>query len=239
MTNGWNESAAGWIADIAEDGDFGRKFVLDEPMLARVRMGRFRDALDVGCGEGRFCRMLGALGIRTIGIDPTETLLAQARRLDPAGAYQPGRAEALAFPDRSFDLVVSYLTLIDIPDAARGIAEMARVLRPGGSLLIANITSFNTAGQPASWVTDDTGRQRFCIDNYMTERAEWVQWRGIRVQTWHRPLSTYMSLLLAEGLRLRHFAEPMPNASADPRRAAMHHRVPYFLLMEWQRPAAG
>jgi ubiquinone/menaquinone biosynthesis C-methylase UbiE len=86
----------------------------------------FWTALDVGCGEGRFCRMLQVAGISTVGIDPTEELLRQARRRDPKGDYRIGRAEALEFPDRSFDLVVSYLTFIDIGDIERAVAEMAR-----------------------------------------------------------------------------------------------------------------
>ncbi len=72
MANGWNESAAAWIADQGEYGDFSRAFALDAPMLARVRAGEFRHALDVGCGEGRFCRIMQLFGIATIGIDPTE-----------------------------------------------------------------------------------------------------------------------------------------------------------------------
>ena len=125
MSDGWAESARAWIADMGEKGDFGRACVLDRPMLERVGDGRFATALDVGCGEGRFCRMLAERGIRTVGIDPTEELLRQARHRDPKGDYRIGRAESLEFPDFSFDLVVTYLSLIDIGDIARAIAEMA------------------------------------------------------------------------------------------------------------------
>lgn len=238
MTNGWRESAAAWIADMAENRDYGRAFVLDRPMMERVRDRGFKQALDVGCGEGRFCRMLQAIGIRTVGVDPTEPLILHARQQDPTGDYRIGQAEALDLPDRSFDLVISYLSLIDIPDVGRAIREMVRVLQPGGTLLIANLNSFNTAGPPTGWVRDESGQTRFFIDNYLEERAEWVSWRGIRVQNWHRPLSTYMSLLLEQGLQLRHFAEPAPHGG-DPARAEHYRRVPYFLIMEWQKPRAG
>ena len=179
---GWAESAAAWITDIGEEGDYGRACVLDRPMLERIHGRRFATALDVGCGEGRFCRMLQVAGISTVGIDPTEELLGQARRRDPKGDYRIGRAEALEFPDRSFDLVVSYLTFIDIGDIERAVAEMARVLRPRGTLLIANLTSFATAGADGGWQPHADGRLRFCIDHYLDERAEWVSWRGIRVK---------------------------------------------------------
>jgi SAM-dependent methyltransferase len=237
MTNGWNESASGWIADVGAEGDFGRKFVLDPPMIERVSHRGFRNALDVGCGEGRFCRVLRGLGILSVGIDPTEALIQHARQQDPDGDYRLGCAEALDFADGSFDLVISYLTLIDIPDLRTAIGEMVRVLKPGGALLIANLTSFNTAGQPAGWTPDANGEPHFFIDHYMDERADWVQWRSIHILNWHRPLSVYMSLLLSQGLELRHFAEPMPIAGADPMKAQWHRRVPYFLIMEWEKAA--
>jgi len=219
---------------MGERGDFGRAFVLDAPMLERVRGRGFGTVLDVGCGEGRFCRMMRDCGLQPVGIDPTEELIRQAKKRDPAGDYRLGRAEALDFADDSFDLVVSYLTLVDIPDLRTGIAEMAGVLRPSGTLLIANLTSFSTAGP--SWKRTGDGKPYFAIDRYLEERVEWVSWRGIRIHNWHRPLGTYMALLLGAGLQLRHFAEPSPHGG-DPEKADRYRRVPYFLIMEWQKPA--
>jgi SAM-dependent methyltransferase len=137
--------------------------------------------------------------------------------------------------EAQFDLVVSYLSLIDMPDLAAAIARMAAALRPGGTLLIANLTSFNTAGQPDGWTRDGEGVARFSIDHYMDERSIWVSWNGIRLQNWHRPLSTYMTLLLDHGLQLRLFVEPEPSGG-DPDRNARHRRVPFFHIMEWQKP---
>jgi SAM-dependent methyltransferase len=234
MTNGWDESAAAWIADMGVRGDYGREFVLDQPMIGRVKGRGFQRALDVGCGEGRFCRMLKELGVKAVGIDPTKALVQHARQQDPEGEYGLGIAEALEFADRSFDLVVSYLTLIDIPDVRAAIAEMSRVLRPGGTLLIANLNSFITAGPPTGWVRDASGEPRFYIDRYMEERPEWFAWRGIRVHNWHRPLSTYMSLLLEQRLRLLHFSEPLP-VGGHPATLERHRRLPYFVMMEWQK----
>jgi len=121
-------------------------------------------------------------------------------------------------------------------DAAQAIAEMARVLRPGGTLLIANMTSFCTAGG-AGWARESNGALRFSIDHYLEPRVEWVGWRGIKIQNWHRPLSFYMSALLGHRLVLRHFDEPAPHGG-DPARAERYRRVPYFLIMEWEKPAS-
>ena len=233
--DGWSASAAAWIREMGEDGDYARRFVLDPAMLERIRGREFETALDVGCGEGRFCRIMQSLGLRTVGIDPTEALIGRARQLDPPGEYRIAGAESLDVAPASFDLVVAYLSLIDIRDLAGAVAMMVKALRPGGTLLIANLTSFNTAGMPDGWSEDRDGSTRFCIDDYLTERAVWVAWRGIRVLNWHRPLEAYVSLFLNSGLELRHFSEPAP-VGGDPQRAERYRRVPWFLIMEWQKP---
>jgi SAM-dependent methyltransferase len=238
MSNGWPESAAAWIAGLGEHGDFGRVSVLDGPMLERATGGSFETALDVGCGEGRFCRLLREKGIKAVGIDPTQALIAEASRRDPEGDYRIGRSEDLQLPDQSFDLVLSYLSLIDMPDLPCAIREMVRVLRPGGSLLIGNLNSFSTAGMPQGWQHDGDGNKLYYpIDNYLEERPLWFTWGDVRILNWHRPFSTYMSLLLEAGLVLKHFSEPAPSVSGSPD-AEEYRRVPYFHVMEWEKPAA-
>lgn len=236
-TDGWTDSADAWLASVGDQGDFSRRWVLDAPMLEQALAGQPARALDVGCGEGRFCRMLRERGVGTIGIDPTPALLARARELDPAGDYRDGRAEALDFPDGTFDLVVSYLTLIDIPDIRAAIPEMVRVLKPGGRLLIANLTSFNTAGLGGlGWIRTAGGKPAYAFDRYLEERVEWITWADIRIRNWHRPLETYMTLLLGEGLILKHFAEPPPQGG-DPAVVDKYRRAPWLMMMEWQKPA--
>ena len=240
MDNGWQASASAWIADMGEQGDFGRRCVLDPAMLPRALARRPKNALDVGCGEGRFCRMLKQHSIDVIGVDPTRALLQASRTRDTNGLYLEAAAEHLPFDDNSFDLVVSYLSLIDIPDIDAAIPEMARVLAPGGALLIANLNSFITACGDAGWIKDSAGRRlHYPIDNYLEERSMWIEYRGIRIRNHHRPLSTYMRALLGAGLRLSYFDEPSPAASATPKKAESYRRLPWFLVMEWIKPYEG
>ena len=240
MDNGWDESADAWIADMGDAGDFGRRYVLDPVMLERARAASPTRALDVGCGEGRFCRMLDASGVAVTGLDPTQALIAAARHRDRRGHYLRGVAEALPFADGAFDLVVSYLSLIDIPDIDVAIPEMARVLAPGGTLLIANLTNFNTPCADRGWVTDEHGhRVHYPIDHYLDDRAIWVEWRGIRIVNHHRPMRRYMKALLACGLQLTWFDEPEPSPATPPSRARAYRRVPWFFVMEWRKPRPG
>jgi hypothetical protein len=113
-------------------------------------------------------------------------------------------------------------------------------VRPGGTLLIANLTSFNTACADAGWIKDAGGRRvHYPIDHYLQERAMWIEYRGIRVVNHQRPLSTYLRALLGAGLVLTHFDEPAASPDAPAARAAGYARVPWFLVMEWLKPPAG
>jgi SAM-dependent methyltransferase len=238
MSDGWEQSAQAWITSMGEQGDWGRHSVLDPVMLGRVATRRFERALDVGCGEGRFSRMLAAAGINVTGIDPTDALIEQARRRDPSGDYRIGNAENLRFEAATFDLVVSYLTLIDMADFRTAISEMSRVLKPGGSLLIANLTSFFSSA-PQGWIKDQDGRPLyFPVDHYLDEVPSWFERPGIRIENWHRPLAAYMAAFLESGLQLTFFSEPEP-VSGEASCKDLYRRAPWFLVMDWRRSLAA
>ena len=65
--------------------------------------------LDVGCGEGRFCRMLAARGIATTGVDPAAALIARAKALHPDGNYRVAPAEAMIVEASGYDMAICYL----------------------------------------------------------------------------------------------------------------------------------
>lgn len=114
--------------------------------LAAISGARAGDRiLDVGCGTGYFARMLsatvGADGA-VVGIDASPEMIDHAISLTRSGAntsFDVASASALPFPDSSFDVVVSSLTMHHLAPADQlpAIQEMRRVLRPGGTLLIA------------------------------------------------------------------------------------------------------
>lgn len=235
MSNGWNESAEAWIKDMGERGDRGREFVLDPALSKLIDAGDYKNALDVGCGEGRMCRMLQRYGIETIGLDPTLALLERAQQLDAQGKYIEGIAENLPFADNHFELVLSCMSLIDIADYRAAIKEMVRVLKPGGDLLIANLTSMNTAAGRLGWQKDENRQLKYyAIDNYMIEHENWEEWRGIKIKNYHRPLSAYLQCLLEHGLQLQYFDEPMP-VGADEALTNHYKRMPWYLIMKWQK----
>jgi len=230
---GWEVSAEGWVASQGDEGDWLRKWVLDPVMLEQA--SGLSPVLDVGCGEGRFMRALSARGAQVVGVDPTETLLRFARERDPATRLVRGVAETLPFRSESFALVVSYVTLVDIVGYRVAVAEMARVLRPSGRLLVATISPFASTGQ--GWVRDSEGRRAyFPIDDYLQETEQLLEWKGIRIHNYHRPLSSLMDAFLDAGLVLSRYLEPAPIADCPAADAEAYVRVPYGTVMVWAKP---
>ena len=89
--------------------------------------------LDVGCGTGRNLPLFPP-GVRAVGMDPHSQNLARARRRAPRALLVQARAEALPFRSGSFDTVVSGLVLCSVREPRESLAEVRRVLAPGGSL---------------------------------------------------------------------------------------------------------
>ena len=112
-------------------------------ILDGLRLQPGMRVLDVGCGQGADAFELAALvgpdGLVT-GVDFSELLITEAvRRGADRGLpvkFEVGDAQALRFPDNSFDAVRTERMLMHVPNASRALAEMARVLRPGGRMVV-------------------------------------------------------------------------------------------------------
>lgn len=132
---------------------------LTDPMLATIPPGR---ALDVACGTGRVVGRLLALGHEVHGIDATDAMVDRARERHPAAQLDVGDWGALPFDDGAFDLVTSSLALCHAPDLAVPLREMARVLRPGGRLVISDMHPVATQlGGAAGFPGDGPGHLPF------------------------------------------------------------------------------
>jgi ubiquinone/menaquinone biosynthesis methyltransferase len=92
-------------------------------------------ALDLACGTGDIAFALAARGARVVGLDITHRMLQLARTKGAAARFVTGDMLALPFRDEAFDVVTTGYGLRNVPDIPRAIAEMRRVLRPGGVLL--------------------------------------------------------------------------------------------------------
>ncbi len=101
--------------------------------------------LDVGCGTGVLARAAAErAGVGNVSaVDPNEGMLGVARRKGDSIEWHEGVAEDLPFDDATFDRVVSQFALMFFTEREKGLAEMRRVLRPGGRIAVATWTSLD------------------------------------------------------------------------------------------------
>ena len=98
-----------------------------------------RCALDAACGTGRQASLLHSLGCTTVGVDRSEAMIAVAREKLPEVRFEIGDVEHVPFDDESFDGAFLVTTLGEIPDQGAAVAELARVIKPGGRLVVGEL----------------------------------------------------------------------------------------------------
>lgn len=105
-----------------------------EPLLNAVAVRSGMRLLDVATGPGYVAAAAAQRGASVVGVDFSAAMVAEARRRYPAVDFQEGDAEALPFPDGSFDAMVMNFGLLHLGRPERALGEAHRVLRPGGRI---------------------------------------------------------------------------------------------------------
>lgn len=126
--------AAGWARAAAAYQRFFAPITrrLVAPILDGAGVGPATRLLDVACGPGHLAAVAGARGALAIGVDVAGAMVAAARAAHPGLEVREGDAQHLAFPAAAFDVVVASFALMHLAEPDRAVAEMARVVAPGG-----------------------------------------------------------------------------------------------------------
>jgi len=130
-------------------GRFSEPLAAEFVALLSLRAGQ--QVLDVGCGPGALTQELARhLGVEAISaVDPSESFVTAVRERVPGIDAHRATAEELPFTDDRFDCTVAQLVVHFMTDPVAGLAEMARVTRPGG-LVAANVWDHGTGAGPLS-----------------------------------------------------------------------------------------
>jgi 2-polyprenyl-3-methyl-5-hydroxy-6-metoxy-1,4-benzoquinol methylase len=120
--------------------------------------------LDMGCGMGWFANQLAQFG-PTMGIDLSDDAIEQARAKFPQVAFQAGNVLEMELPDQHFDVVVSQEVIAHVPDQAAYLERAARVLKPGGHLILTTPNRF--VHERVEWPDQPPGH----IEKWLSRKA--------------------------------------------------------------------
>jgi SAM-dependent methyltransferase len=230
LRRAWDAEAERWIAWTRRPGHdtYGR---WHRDVFLSLLPAPGRCTVDVGCGEGRLTRDLSAAGHRMIGVDGSPRLVAAARAADPSIPVVVADAAALPVADAVADLVVAFMTLHDVDDLPGAVAEIARVLVPGGLLCAAVVHPINSAG---GFVSHEPDSAYVIEDSYFAARryADALERDGLAMtfHSLHHPLEDYTRALERSGFvieALREHGVPDAAVRDGPNRRWL--RLPLFL----------
>ncbi|MGH9164333.1 MAG: class I SAM-dependent methyltransferase, partial [Acidimicrobiales bacterium] len=211
------------------------------PLAARHLAGAVR-VLDVGAGEGQVARLATAAGAATVvGVDPAWAQLSVAAERAGGPIYVRAAAAGLPFGDGAFDTVVACLVFEHVDDADTALAEVARVLCPGGRFLFfLNHPLLQTPG--SGWIDDRILEEQYWrIGPYLVEDTtlEEVE-KGVFLPFVHRPLSRYVNAMAAAGMVVTGMDEPAPPPGFLARAAEYHQAatIPRLLFMRAEKRRA-
>jgi ubiquinone/menaquinone biosynthesis C-methylase UbiE len=253
----WDRNADAWTQLSRAGYDISRDLMNTPAFLALLPDVAGRRGLDIGCGEGHNTRQLARRGARMAGVDIAARFIAHARqaeRAEPLGiAYLVGSAVELPFPAGSFDFASAFMSLMDIPETERVVAEAYRVLRPAGFLQF-SITHpcfdlphrkkiLDAAGrivaiELAGYYEHHDGE----IERWLFSAAPAEARAGLsefQTPRFNRTLSQWINMLAAAGFVIEQAAEGRASAEAVRQhpRMADAHILPHTLIVRARKQA--
>jgi SAM-dependent methyltransferase len=210
----WERNAGWWQEGFTEGAD--PEYVEQILPLASEHLAGATRVLDVGTGDGQIARLAVRDGARLVaGVDPTSAQITVAHARAGGAVYARAGASALPFATATFDAVVACLVFEHIRDVDAAIAEVSRVLEPGGRFLF--FLNHPLLQTPSSgWIDDqvlDPPEQYWRIGPYLVEdeTIEEVE-KDVFIPFIHRPLHRYVNAMAANGLVIERMEEPVPPA---------------------------
>jgi SAM-dependent methyltransferase len=159
--------------------------------------------LDAGCGSGPLMEALRAKDAVVCGFDLSPAMVERARRRlgEDAELGVADLGAPLPYPDNAFDLVVASLSLHYVEDWTTTLAELRRVLKPGGRLIVSIIhpTVYAIVYPEADYFA----LTRYSEDYDFGEGTVWMTY-------WHRPLQDVINTFIGAGFDIRTVTEPPP-----------------------------
>ena len=202
----WDAQADEWIRFARDPVGDRTNLGFNIPRFLELVPPAGRRTLDLGCGEGRIGRMLAERGHSVVGVDASPAMVRAASE-----SIETVLADAadLPFTDSAFDLVVAFMSLMDMDDAQGAVRETARVLETGGRFCLAIVHPLSGTGEFATRADDCPFV--FRRPYFEVEREEVIVERDgyrIRLANVHRTIDAYAQSLASAGFAIEALREP-------------------------------
>ncbi|KOS04557.1 methyltransferase [Paenibacillus polymyxa] len=240
----WDMHAGNFTAKYTEEGDRSREVLLNPALQACMEPLEGKKVLDAGCGEGYLSRKMARAGALVEAVDYSTEMLRLAKERTPSAleiTYHHGNLEKLEmFGDQSFDLIVSNMVIQDLAHYEQAIAEMQRLLVPGGRFIFSILHPCFQTPQ-SGWVKDETGKKLYWkVDQYFNEGPleQAIPYdQEEKFLYFHRTLGSYVQTIIEAGLLLGGVIEPKPSAEMLEKYPHFHEdlNVSNFLIFTTRR----
>ena len=211
MKQVWEDVAEWWQEKFTDGADPEYVEQILPLVASELEAHKPEVVVDVGAGEGQISRLASAGGSMVIGVDPAAAQLVEAAARGEGPSYVGGAASLLPFRSASADVVVACLVFEHIEDVDTAIAEVGRILRPGGwFMFLLNHPLLQTPG--SGWIDDHILEEQYWrIGAYLVEdTTEEEVDPGVFIPFVHRPLSRYINAMAANGMLVSRMEEPAP-----------------------------
>ena len=252
----WEGNAAAWTKLSRMGFDVYRDLINTPAFLGMLPDVAGLSGLDVGCGEGTNTRLVAQRGARMTAIDIAPTFIrhaSEAEAKEPLGiSYRVASSQRMPFADASFDFAMATMSLMDMSRQDLALAEVFRVLKPGGFFQFSILHPCFTTPYRKT-VRDATGKELYVqlagyFDPQNGEIEEWIfsaapaeAREGLakfRVPRFHRTLSGWMNLIVDSGFAIERLHEPFADEALAAKYPSVRDTrlVGYFLHVRCRKP---
>jgi SAM-dependent methyltransferase len=252
----WNANADAWTKLARAGYDVYRDYLNTPAFFEMLPDVAGLSGLDIGCGEGHNTRLLARCGAKVTAVDISEVFISHARELEekePLGIdYRVASAVELPFLDESFDFTTGFMSLMDIPETGRVLAEAYRILKPRGFLQFSiehpcYVTRHRKNLRDENGLTDALEVGGY-FDSPDGDVAEWIFGAApselrealpkFKTPRFTRTISEWFNLLIQTGFLLEEVREPRPSDETVRECPDMQDAqvVAYFLHVRVRKP---
>ena len=208
--SGYNDIAKDYHKYVLDENNFLNKFVEEPGTLEKLKELDLKNkkVLDLGCGSGRYTKILKELGAEVIGVDPSEELIKIAQSEIKDVEFIKAFASKLPFNDSQFDFVFAGMVIHYIKDINESFSEISRVLKPKGEFIFTSHVPYLELAKKAKF----KGKSYYELENYFKEGEKVKKWTsiGVLMKFYHHTMESIFKAAIKNSLILNDYRDLKP-----------------------------